>query len=690
MSALIDLTESPPPSPRGKEAPAQAAYTRHPPCIVGTPPHTTDPANGCTPTAVLDLTDPKRVRDDEDDDDVRFIVDVAGPKRARRDEDRRGEAIDDDVCVLGCTRAETVDLLCLSDSDDEEEDGEAVEDLRRLGAAVVDAADASGAERAARGAGGASSSSSRPPNAPAPRGSGVGYGGKGRGSSGRGGRGDGEWLERDTSVLESQVQADAALAAALAALSSRLTTYSTAQPRVPLGRSARVALEGAARALHALALNESRDDWSRRVGLYVAATDLASALSARAALAGLVIDPPPHSTRSVADALAVMAAQGRTFAEMCEGRIGTMSGADRKVIDAVEATCSKLAGAVEKRTARPARRPRLRGAEARYAAAMRPELFASAPLAREHYFRVSGGKRGAGWSQRTVGGEVERKRSQRIAREMSELSTALPCHLASTVLVRVDEEDHGMLRALILPPCDTPYGGGAFEFDIYLPPQYPSVCPQVQFLTTGGGKVRFNPNLYNNGKVCLSLLGTWAGPKWDPKHSTLLQVLVSIQSMIFCEDPYFNEPGYERTSNSKQGKIASRKYNEQIQLYTITHAVIPALRRVLSNGGSGHHFGEALKKHYEFKSVEIEDMLARWMAERRECGESGGKGAPAWLLNQISEDMVTATGHNWNGMSPAGRADFPTVVKQAREALEALFQCKDLQKTKGGGGTSSL
>lgn len=26
------------------------------------------------------------------------------------------------------------------------------------------------------------------------------------------------------------------------------------------------------------------------------------------------------------------------------------------------------------------------------------------------------------------------------------------------------------------------------------------------------------------GKVCLSLLGTWSGPGWDPKTSTLLQV----------------------------------------------------------------------------------------------------------------------------------------------------------------------
>ena len=50
-------------------------------------------------------------------------------------------------------------------------------------------------------------------------------------------------------------------------------------------------------------------------------------------------------------------------------------------------------------------------------------------------------------------------------------------------------------------------------------------CPaQVQFLTTGGGTVRFNPNLYHCGKVCLSLLGTWSGPSWQPGISTLLQV----------------------------------------------------------------------------------------------------------------------------------------------------------------------
>jgi hypothetical protein len=44
-------------------------------------------------------------------------------------------------------------------------------------------------------------------------------------------------------------------------------------------------------------------------------------------------------------------------------------------------------------------------------------------------------------------------------------------------------------------------------------------------------------------KVCLSLLGTWSGPGWISGQSTLLQVLISIQSLILCEEPYLNEPG---------------------------------------------------------------------------------------------------------------------------------------------------
>ncbi len=58
---------------------------------------------------------------------------------------------------------------------------------------------------------------------------------------------------------------------------------------------------------------------------------------------------------------------------------------------------------------------------------------------------------------------------------------------------------------------DTPYANGAFIFDLYCDDSYPNSPPKMLLATTGNGKIRFNPNLYNCGKVCLSLLGTWRG-----------------------------------------------------------------------------------------------------------------------------------------------------------------------------------
>ena len=110
--------------------------------------------------------------------------------------------------------------------------------------------------------------------------------------------------------------------------------------------------------------------------------------------------------------------------------------------------------------------------------------------------------------------------------------------------MRADANRIYMIRFLVIAPVDTPYSNGCFEFEMVIGNNYPNGPPRVQLLTTGRGSFRFNPNLYDNGKVCLSLLGTWAGPGWDPQSSTLLQILVSIQSLILVPDPYFNEPGY--------------------------------------------------------------------------------------------------------------------------------------------------
>ena len=51
------------------------------------------------------------------------------------------------------------------------------------------------------------------------------------------------------------------------------------------------------------------------------------------------------------------------------------------------------------------------------------------------------------------------------------------------------------------------------------------------------------------------------------------QVLISIQSMIFVKDPYYNEPSYERHPNPKDALW----YSHAQRANTLQHAILPAL-----------------------------------------------------------------------------------------------------------------
>lgn len=139
------------------------------------------------------------------------------------------------------------------------------------------------------------------------------------------------------------------------------------------------------------------------------------------------------------------------------------------------------------------------------------------------------------------------------------------------MIIVPDEMDMTKIHALVTGPFDTPYEGGFFYFLIRCPPNYPITAPKVKLMTTSDGTVRFNPNFYKNGKVCLSILGTWSGPSWSPAMS-LSSLLISIQSMM-NDKPYHNEPGYE--SEKKTGD--SKAYNIIIQHETIRVAVLQNL-----------------------------------------------------------------------------------------------------------------
>ncbi|VDK65181.1 unnamed protein product [Anisakis simplex] len=124
-----------------------------------------------------------------------------------------------------------------------------------------------------------------------------------------------------------------------------------------------------------------------------------------------------------------------------------------------------------------------------------------------------------------------KERTKRIAKELASMPNTLPLNASNSIFVCVDEGRCDIVKVLISGPDDTPYQNGLFEFDVFFPTSYPFSPPKCAFLTTGAGNVRFNPNLYNDGKICLSILGTWEGrpeEKWNP-YCSLLQVLISIQ-----------------------------------------------------------------------------------------------------------------------------------------------------------------
>lgn len=156
-------------------------------------------------------------------------------------------------------------------------------------------------------------------------------------------------------------------------------------------------------------------------------------------------------------------------------------------------------------------------------------------------------------------------RMKALARQLASLRSGLP----DGIFVRHASSRLDAFKVLFVGPSDTPYENGLFEFDFFCPAKFPNDPPEALFRTTGGGTVGFNPNLYSNGKVCLSLLNTWSGQKWTPGVSTLLQVMVSIQAMIFVERPYYNEPGLQGRVNHAQ----SQNYNRRTQKATITHAM---------------------------------------------------------------------------------------------------------------------
>ena len=155
-----------------------------------------------------------------------------------------------------------------------------------------------------------------------------------------------------------------------------------------------------------------------------------------------------------------------------------------------------------------------------------------------------------------------------------------------------DEENMTKGYALIFGPENTPYQHGNYLFTFEFPISYPYNPPKLTF-ENRYNNIRFHPNLYRNGKVCISILNTWSGEKWSACQ-TIKSVLLTMCT-ILTENPLLHEPGIR---NSHEDHY---KYNKIISYMNIKYNILEIINDI-----------ENRDKFKFFKDIIIENFKEKY------------------------------------------------------------------------------
>lgn len=175
----------------------------------------------------------------------------------------------------------------------------------------------------------------------------------------------------------------------------------------------------------------------------------------------------------------------------------------------------------------------------------------------------------------------------------------------------IDWENDGenLLKAfsVIVGQEGTPYQHGFYGFDFDFAGDYPFVQPSVVYNSIGAcipqlkkfkapinSQIpRIHPNLYKNGYVCLSILGTWRGEGWSQCFN-IQSISLELQSLL-DENPITNEPSFE----NEIGKL-SKQYILMVAHANIRASVIGMLRATPDKYTPvRHHMIQYFFKHFD-------------------------------------------------------------------------------------------
>jgi hypothetical protein len=130
----------------------------------------------------------------------------------------------------------------------------------------------------------------------------------------------------------------------------------------------------------------------------------------------------------------------------------------------------------------------------------------------------------------------------------------------------------------------------------------------VRYLTNDGA-MRFNPNLYTNGKVCLSVLNTWSGESWTSCQS-INSILLTL-SIVLCENPLLNEPGVSQDNSNIE------KYNYLVTYKNVEFSICKIINYIqtydnntnTNNTNNTNNTKDDIMIMYKFKNIVYETFI---------------------------------------------------------------------------------
>jgi ubiquitin-conjugating enzyme E2 N len=119
-----------------------------------------------------------------------------------------------------------------------------------------------------------------------------------------------------------------------------------------------------------------------------------------------------------------------------------------------------------------------------------------------------------------------------------------------------DESNSRYFHVQVAGPRESPFEGGVFELELFLPEDYPMSAPKVRFMT----KI-YHPNVDKLGRICLDILKD----KWSPALQ-IRTVLLSIQALLSApnpDDPLANDVAEQWKTNEAKAIDTAKEWTRQ-------------------------------------------------------------------------------------------------------------------------------